>query len=186
MLHMSEELIAKGYKQSVYQMMKKLLNPKETEILSNYIGNIVMITIEKVCFLKLKIKIDQSSSNIELLTLALSKMVKCTLPSTLQGLALLFSRFIIRSPNDVLSYLTNAQIDTRMGLKVLMDRWLLHQPKFIGRLTKNTTYLALTKLFTLNDSRLETLLVIGYDPSHTQKSPEVSVPLKVLSTIIRC
>lgn len=174
---MSEELIAKGYKQSVYQMMKKLLNPKETEILSNYIGNIVMITIEKI---------DQSSSNIELLTLALSKMVKCTLPSTLQGLALLFSRFIIRSPNDVLSYLTNAQIDTRMGLKVLMDRWLLHQPKFIGRLTKNTTYLALTKLFTLNDSRLETLLVIGYDPSHTQKSPEVSVPLKVLSTIIRC
>lgn len=38
-----------------------------------------MITIDKI---------DQSSSNIELLTLALQKMLKCTLPSTIQGLAL--------------------------------------------------------------------------------------------------
>ena len=106
MLHMSNELINKGYKNTVYKMLKKLLEPKETEILSNYIGNIVMITIEKI---------DQSSSNIELLTVSLQKMLKCSLPSTLQGLALLFARFIIRSPNDVLNYLTTTQIDTRMG-----------------------------------------------------------------------
>lgn len=106
MLHMSGELISKGYKNTIYKMLKKLLEPKETEILSNYIGNIVMITIEKI---------DQSSSNIELLTVALQKMLKCSLPSTLQGLALLFARFIIRSPNDVLNYLTTTQIDTRMA-----------------------------------------------------------------------
>ena len=47
MLHMSSELVSKGYKNSIYKMLKKLLEPKETEILSNYIGNIVMITIEK-------------------------------------------------------------------------------------------------------------------------------------------
>lgn len=158
-------------------MLKKLLDPKENEILSNYIGNIVMITIEKI---------DQTSFNIELLTVALQKMLKCSLPSTIQGFTLLFSRFIIRSPNDVMNYLTTTQIDTRMGLKVLMDRWLLHQPKFIGKLTKNTTYLSLVKLFTLKDKRLETLLVIGYDPSHTQKSPEIACPLKILSTLIRC
>lgn len=63
---------------------------------------------------------------------------------------------------------------------------MLHQPKFIGKLTKNTTYLALTKLFVLKDKRLESLLVLGYDPSHTQKSPEISTPLKILSTLIRC
>ena len=177
MLHMAPELLNRGYKQSIYQLMKRQLNPKETEILSNYIGNIVMITIEKI---------DQSSSNIELLTLALQKMMKCTLPSTLQGLSLLFSRFLIKSTLDVLNYLSTTQIDTRMGLKIQMDRWLLHQPKFIGKLTKNTTYLGLTKLFALKDKRLESLLVIGFDPSHTQKSPEVSQPLKVLSTIIRC
>ena len=177
MLHMPEELINKGYKPTVYKMLKKLLDPKETEILSNYIGNIVMITIEKI---------DQSSSNIELLTVSLQKMLKCSLPSTIQGLALLFSRFLIRSPADVLNYLTTTQIDTRMGAKVLMDRWMLHQPKFIGRLTKNTTYKALVELFSQKDKRQETLLVIGYDPSHTNKSPEVAAPLKILSTLIRC
>ena len=177
MLHMHEELVNKGHKSGIYKMLKKLLDPKETEILSNYIGNIVMITQEKI---------DQSSTNIELLTISLQKMQKCSLPSTIQGLALLFSRFLIRSPNDVQNYLTTTQIDTRMGLKVLMDRWMLHQPKFIGKLTKNTTYMALVKLFSQKDKRLETLLVIGYDPSHTNKSPEVTAPLKILSTLVRC
>lgn len=32
----------------------------------------------------------------------------------------------------------------------------------------------------------DNLLVLGYDPSHTKNSPEVYVPLKILSTLIRC
>ena len=38
-------------------------------------------------------------------------------------------------------------IKNKPALKVLMDRWLLHQPKFIGMLTKNTTYKALMLIY---------------------------------------
>lgn len=41
----------------------------------------------------------------------------------------------------------NTTIKNKFALKVLLDRWLLHQPKFIGTLTKNVTYKALMLLF---------------------------------------
>ena len=76
--------------------------------------------------------------------------------------------------------------NTKQGLKILMDRWLLHQPRFIGKLTKNSTFEALMSIFASRNPIFSHLLVLGYDPSHTKHSPEVYVPLKILSTLIRC
>jgi len=70
-------------------------------------------------------------------------------------------------------------------LKVIIDKWLLHQPLFRGKCTKNTTYLALTKIFLSKDTTLEQLLVIGYNPSHSNLNSQVYAPLKITSLLLR-
>lgn len=46
--------------------------------------------------------------------------------------------------------------------------------------------MALSKLFLLSDKRIDNLLVIGFNPSHTNVNSDVNAPLKILATLIRC
>lgn len=45
--------------------------------------------------------------------------------------------------------------------------------------------MALSKLFLLRDKRVDNLLVIGFNPSHTNVNNDVNAPLKILATLIR-
>lgn len=47
------------------------------------------------------------------------------------------------------------------------------------------TLTALQKLFMMRDSRIESLMVIGYNPSHSNINSEVNAPFKILSTLLR-
>lgn len=132
-------------------------------------------------------KVPKNDLHNDLLKRLVAKLYHCRLPTTVQGIALLFSRYFLNSFEQMLTFLNVLVIkNTKQGLKILMDRWLLHQPRFIGKLTKNCTYLALMSIFASKSPIFENLLVLGYDPSHTKHSPEVYVPLKILSTLIRC
>jgi hypothetical protein len=46
--------------------------------------------------------------------------------------------------------------------------------------------MALSKMFLLGDKRIDNLLVIGFNPSHTNINNDVNAPLKILATLIRC
>ena len=46
--------------------------------------------------------------------------------------------------------------------------------------------MALSKLYLLRDKRVDNLLVIGFNPSHTRVCNDVNAPLKILATLIRC
>ena len=48
-----------------------------------------------------------------------------------------------------------------------------------------TTLTALLKLYMMRDSRVESLLVVGYNPSHKNIKSEVNAPFKMLSTLLR-
>ena len=130
---------------------------------------------------------QKNEAHNELLRSLVVKLYKCTLPSTVQGIALLFSRYFMSNFEDMVAYLRALTVKgTKVGIKIVMDRWLLHQPRFIGRLTKNCTYEALMVIFASRHAVFNDLLVLGFDPSHTKDSPEVYAPLKILSTLIRC
>ena len=47
-------------------------------------------------------------------------------------------------------------------------------------------FMALSKLFLIRDKRVDNLLVIGFNPSHTNVNNDVNAPLKILATLIRC
>jgi hypothetical protein len=53
-------------------------------------------------------------------------------------------------------------------------------------LTLSLRFMALSKLFLLSDKRVDNLLVIGFNPSHTNVNNDVNAPLKILATLIRC
>ena len=56
------------------------------------------------------------------------RIYKSKMPSIVQSLILVYSRFIVKFPIDTINFLTTIQVENRIGLKVLIDKWLLHQP----------------------------------------------------------
>ena len=107
------------------------------------------------------------------------------MPSTLQSLILIFARLIQTNPREIVELLSETSVDNRISLKVVLDKWLLQQPLFRGTYTKTVTLTALLKLFMMRDARIESLMVIGYNPSHSNVNSEVNAPFKILSTLLR-
>lgn len=108
------------------------------------------------------------------------------MPSIVQSMVLVYSRLIILYPSEIFKFLTQFSVENRIGLKVLIDKWLLHQPLFRGKYFRNISIKALTILYSTKDPIIESLMVIGYDPSHSTASVEVNAPFKILSVLIRC
>lgn len=68
------------------------------------------------------------------------RMYKCRMPSVVQSFILVFSRLLILHPEEIIQFLTGVFIEARPALKVLIDKWLLHQPLFRGKYFKNLRY----------------------------------------------
>jgi hypothetical protein len=45
--------------------------------------------------------------------------------------------------------------------------------------------MSLVKLMLMRDPRIETLMVIGYNPSHSNVNSEINAPFKILSILLR-
>jgi hypothetical protein len=98
---------------------------------------------------------------------------------------LIFARLIHTNPKQIVTFLSETSIDNRISLKIVLDKWLLQQPLFRGIYTTTVTLTSLLKLMLMRDQRIETLMVIGYNPSHSNVNSEVNTPFKILSTILR-
>lgn len=131
-------------------------------------------------FDKIEPKIDTA-----LLMNVVWKIYKSRMPSIVQSLVLIFARLIHSHPKEIVELLSETSIDNRISLKIVLDKWLLQQPLFRGFYTKNMTFSALLKLFVQRDPRIETLMVIGYNPSHSNINSEVNAPFKILSLMLR-
>ena len=122
----------------------------------------------------------------DLLESIVKRIYRAKMPSIVQSLILVYSRFIVKFPIDTLNFLISIQVENRVGLKVLIDKWLLHQPLFRGKYFKNISIKALSVLYSMKNPIVESLMVIGYNPSHSNASVEVNAPCKILSVLVRC
>ena len=107
------------------------------------------------------------------------------MPSIIQSLVLIYARLILLAPTELVELLSTTSIDERISFKILLDKWLLQQALFRGSYTRNVTLAALLKLFLLEDPRVTSLMVIGYDPSHSNVNSEVNAPFKILCCLLR-
>ena len=171
-----KEIIEKNLIDKIIESTLVLLDPYKNEAgalnLGYYIVNI---------FSKLSPQIDQ-----DLLIGCMNKLYRCKMPSVVQGFVLVFARLIHSYSSEIISFLSSLTVERRVALKVLLDKWLIHQPLIRGRYSKNCTITALSRLYILKDPRVESLLVVGYNPSHSNVGSEVIAPFKILSTLIRC
>lgn len=113
-------------------------------------------------FDKISTKIDTS-----VLMSIIEKIYKSRMPSIVQSLVIVFARLMHFHFDKILDFLTDTSVSGRISLKILLDKWLLHQPLFRGEYAKNATFDALFKLFKSKDKRILSLMVIGYNPSHS-------------------
>ena len=54
---------------------------------------------------------------------------------------LVFARLININEKEMITFLTSFSLEGRIAFKVLIDKWLLHQPLFRGKHTKTATEL---------------------------------------------
>lgn len=158
------------------KVMNRYFDPNLLESSMLYIGNVI-----SQFFFHIENKIIPS-----LLEIIVNRIYKAKMPSIVQSVILVYSRFLTKFPIDTLNFLISIQVENRVGLKILIDKWLLHQPLFRGKYFKNVSIKALANLYQMKNNILESLMVIGYNPSHSTASVEVNAPCKILSVLIRC
>ena len=175
-VHLGHEQILKvSAPKEVIETAKRLLNPLTNEQAALCLGNFVIQIFHKI----------QPKVDTDLLYQVVRKLYKTRMPSIVQSLVLIFARLIHQHPKEIVELLTETSIENRISLKIVLDKWLLQQPLFRGYYTKNATFSALLRLFTLRDARIESLMVIGYNPSHSNVNSEVNAPFKILSLALR-
>jgi len=175
-LHVGAKEIKKATKkEAIKACAVRLLQPSIHETAALSLGNFVIQIFHKV-----EKKIDT-----ELLFAVVQKVYKSRMPSIIQSLVLIYARLFMLIPTELVEFLADTSIDDRISLKILLDKWLLQQALFRGTYTRNVTLGALLKLFLLRDTRVETLMVIGFDPSHSNVNSEINAPFKILSTLVR-
>ena len=160
----------------ILKVINRYFDPSLLESSLLYTGNVI-----SQFFFHIENKIIPS-----ILESIVKRIYKAKMPSIVQSLILVYSRFLTKYPIDTLNFLISIQVENRVGLKVLIDKWLLHQPLFRGKYFKNISIKALSNLYQMKNSIVETLMVIGYNPSHSTASVEVNAPCKILSVLIRC
>ena len=92
-----------------------------------YIGNVIA-----QFFAHINKKLD-----VEIMKATVKRLYKCRMPSIVQSLILVFSRLLILYPQNIIEFLIGIDIESRPALKVMIDKWLLHQPLFRGKYFKN-------------------------------------------------
>lgn len=174
-MYFSPAILKMGYLDDIKSVISKILSLDTNEMGALYIGNLVILTFANLL---------NNNVDTNILKQVITKLAKCNLPSIIQSLVLIYSRLINTNEKEALGFLSSFSYNNKLALKILVDKWLLQQPLFRGKNTKVSTFMALTKLFLAKDNRIETLLVIGFNPSHTNMQ-DVYAPLKILCLLAR-
>ena len=129
---------------SAIRCLLKIPADKSFEGASIYVGNLSILSFDRLLE-----KPDQ-----EVLQEVVLKVFKSRTPSVIQSLVLIYSRLINEKTDpanpftkgeweakvgNIIDFLASFSIENRMGLKILVDKWLLQQSLFRGKYTKIST-----------------------------------------------
>jgi hypothetical protein len=159
----------------ILEVAKKMLKPETNEATAVFLGNFII-----QIFSKISPKIDT-----DILMGIVEKIRKCRIPTIVQSLVLVYARLFHTNADKIIGFLVETSVNNKLSLKVLLDKWLLHQPLFRGNYAKNTTFSALLNILSLQNEHINSLNVVGYNPSHKNVKSEVNAPFKILSTLLR-
>jgi importin-9 len=116
----------------------------------------------------------------------------------IQSLILVFARLSISSPRDVVDFLSQVDIHGENGLNVVLAKWLENSVNFAGYDPIRQNVVALSKLYSLEDPRIQQISVKGdlimqetgriKTRSHAKANPDrwTAIPanLKILKVLV--
>lgn len=79
----------------------------------------------------------------------------------IQSLLMVFASLAIKAPSDVVTFLQDINIDGTPGLDVVMTKWLENSIHFAGYDEIRLNCIALSKIYSLHDPRIEAITVKG-------------------------
>lgn len=110
----------------ILEVAKKMLRPSTNESTALFLGNFII-----QIFSKISPKIDT-----DILMGIVEKIGKCRIPSIVQSLVLVYARLVHSNPDKIIEFLSETSVNDKISLKVVLDKWLLHQPLFRGKYAK--------------------------------------------------
>ncbi|KAI5949566.1 hypothetical protein KGF54_005443 [Candida jiufengensis] len=141
--------------ESLMQIVNKFLSPKLTDSAANKCGIIVLSLISKFQ--------NYLSSNIltQILEATVNRLVISKESITIENLIMVFCQLVLKSPEDTINFLSNITINNKSGLQTVLPIWFESYEVTRGFEQIKQNSLALGKIFSLGDSRIEDLIVNG-------------------------
>ncbi|KAK3986550.1 importin subunit beta-5 [Cladorrhinum sp. PSN332] len=116
----------------------------------------------------------------------------------IQSLSLVFARLALVGAQDVVTFLSEIQVNGQTGLQVVLSKWLENSTTFAGYDDIRQNVIALSKIYSLNDARVAQTLVKGdlviptsnriMTRSRAKQNPDqytiIPAPLKILKLLV--
>ncbi|KAI2618750.1 ARM repeat-containing protein [Hypoxylon sp. NC1633] len=173
-------------------IIDRLLGPAIEDNAASEVGGLAAELVEKAGHERLGPFLPQ------LLQAVANRLASAEAAPFIQSLILVFARLSLFGAHDVVEFLSTIQINGQSGLQVVLSKWLENSINFAGYDEIRQNVIALSKLYGLNDARVNQTLVKGdlimptsdriMTRSRTRQTPDqytiVPAPLKILKVLI--
>lgn len=174
------------------KIVSKFLSPELSDSAANKCGSIVISLIDQFQNYLL------SDFLTQILESAANRLVIAKETATIENLVMVFCQLVLKSPVEMIEFLSNMQLQGKSGLAVVLPIWFDSYEVTRGYEQIKQNSLALGKIFSLGDPRIENLVVNGdiipYDGdliitrSMAQTMPDkftqISASLKILKLLV--
>ena len=145
----------KGAVEVLLIIVDRLLSPGIDDNAASEIGGLAVELVEKAGSERLGPFLPQ------LLTAVAQRLYTAEAASFIQSLCLVFARLCLNSAKEVLDFLAQVDIHGQNGLGVVVTKWVDNSINFAGYDETRQNVIALSKLYSLHDSRLGQIQVKG-------------------------
>lgn len=174
------------------KIVSKFLSPELSDSAANKCGSIVISLIDQFQNYLL------SDFLTQILESAANRLVIAKETATIENLVMVFCQLVLKSPAEMIDFLSNMQLHGQSGLAVVLPIWFDSYEVTRGYEQIKQNSLALGKIFSLGDARVENLVVNGdiipyngdliITRSMTQTMPDkftqISASLKILKLLV--
>ncbi|TVY23470.1 Importin subunit beta-5 [Lachnellula hyalina] len=174
-------------------IIDKLLGPSIEDNAASEVGGLAAELVEKAGQERLGPYLEQ------LLRAVASRLASAEAAPFIQSLILVFARLSLVGAHDVVEFLTRVEINGQSGLQVVLSKWLEHSVNFAGYDEIRQNVIALSKLYSLNDHRVNQTMVKGdliiptsdriMTRSQAKLNPDqftiIPAPLKIIKVLIQ-
>ncbi|RYO91995.1 hypothetical protein DL764_008198 [Monosporascus ibericus] len=173
-------------------IIDRLLGPNVEDNAASEVGGLAAELVEKAGHERLGPFLPQ------LLQAVATRLVTAEAAPFIQSLILVFARLSLVGAHDVVNFLSTIEINGQSGLQVVLSKWLENSVNFAGYEEIRQNVIALSKIYSLNDTRVVQTMVKGelivpksdriMTRSRAKQSPDqytiIPAPLKILKVLI--